>query len=301
MPRRILVTGANGFLGSRIVLRALQEAHQVRGLVRHKSDLSLLPSEGVEILCGDITDLEALKQAVEGMDALIHVAGVTPEKSPDWNLSRRVNVGGTENVIEACRTLGVGRLVQISSMSAFPENPSAYGKTKWEADEKLRASDLDFTILRPSIIYGPGDRGVYAKMVKELGKLPVVPVIGNGKGPMRPVHVDDVAWAAMAVLGQPNTIGNTYMLGGRDPMTMNDFLRATVEAQGKRARLLHLPVWLCRILAKTLALVSKNPPLTEDNIAGITMAQQVDNSAAERDFGYQPRAYREGLQTVSLA
>jgi nucleoside-diphosphate-sugar epimerase len=299
MSAKLLVTGANGFLGSRIVLRALEEGYQVRALVRGKSDLSLLPPEGVEIFRGDLTDAEALKQAAEGMDAVIHVGGVTPEKSPDWDLSRRVNVGGTENIITACHGAGIRRVVQISSMSAFPENPSAYGSTKYQADEVLRATGLDYTILRPSIIFGPGDRGVYAKMVKELMKLPFVPVIGNGKGPMRPVHVDDVAWAVVAVLERPNTIRKTYMLGGRDPMTMNDFLRATVEAHGKRARLLHLPVWLCRILAKTLALVSKNPPLTEDNIAGITMAQTVDNSAAERDFGYQPRGYAESLRQAA--
>jgi NADH dehydrogenase len=281
------------------VSRALEQGFQVRALVRSTSDLSLLPSDGYETVHGDVADLDAMKQAVEGVDAVIHTAGVTPERAPNRMLSFRINVGGTLNLLAACTKTGVRRFIQISSMSAFPENPTAYGNTKWQADERVRASKLSWTILRPSIIYGPGERGVYAKMVEQLKKFPFVPVIGNGEGPMRPVHVDDVASAAVAVIGDSKTFGKTYMLGGKDDMSMNEFLAETVEAMGKKPRLLHLPVWLCRILAKVLALVSKNPPLTEDNIAGIVMAQKPDNSAAERDFEYQPRAYRDGLETIS--
>lgn len=296
MPERILVTGASGFLGSRIVARALEAGYPVRALVRTTSDLSLLPTEGIELCRGDVTDSDAVRGAMAGMTAVIHTAGLTPEKAPDRALSFRVNVGGTENVIAACRNAEVRRLVHISSMSAFAQNPSAYGNTKWQADERVRASGLGYTILRPSIIYGPWGRGVFAKMVEQLRKFPVVPVIGNGEGPMRPVHVDDVAWAAVAVLGSQGTVGKTYMLGGKENLTMNEFLELTAEALGKKGRLVHLPVWFCRFLAWAFALITRNPPLTEDNVAGIVLARAVDNSAAEKDFDYRPRGYREGLR-----
>ncbi|MCL5269792.1 MAG: NAD-dependent epimerase/dehydratase family protein, partial [bacterium] len=123
-----------------------------------------------------------------GGEAVIHGAGVTAEGTPDEALSRRVNVEGAAALFEAARRAGVSRWIQISSMSAHPASTSVYGRTKLAADEFLRRSAPPprWTILRPSLIYGPGDQGLVAKTLRILRKLPVLPMVGSGRELLRP-------------------------------------------------------------------------------------------------------------------
>lgn len=294
----LLVTGASGFLGSAVVARARQRGLDVRAMVRRSSDLSLLgdlPDDAVAY--ADMTDAQALADALRGCDAVIHCAATTSSAAPDLELSRRVNVEGTRLLLEACAAQGVRRFVNISSQSAHDRNTSVYGMTKLEQDEAVRAAaDIEWTILKPSIIYGPQARGIFDKMVAHCRKLPAIPVIGSGLEPMRPIHVDDVADAALDCLEHGETIGRVYDLGGADELEFNDFLREILRALGLRKRLVHLPIPVAMALARALSLVMKNPPLTPDNVRGIQFAPSVDISAAARDFGFAPRSFRRGLR-----
>jgi NADH dehydrogenase len=183
-------------------------------------------------------------------------------------------------------------------LSANPANTSVYGRSKFAADEEVRRSGLEWTILQPGTIYGPGNRGLFAKMVRLTNGLPVVPVIGRGTQSMRPIHVDDVAEAALACLDHESTVGRTYTLGGRDVITFNDFLRRLMEAQGKRKPLIHIPLWFCFPAARVLSFFLKNPPVTVDNLVGLRQMAAPDIAAAERDFGFAPRAFTDGLQEM---
>lgn len=298
----LLVTGGNGFLGSAIVREALRRGLAARAMARENSDLSLL--EGVpreNLAFGDLTAPETLQAATRGCSAVINCAGATSETSPDMEHSRRLNVQGLKDLLAACRENSVRRFIQISSQSAQPENPSAYGKTKWEADQVLRAAEgFDWTILKPSIIYGPQLRGIFAKMVAHCDKLPVMPILGSGKELQRPVHVDDVAAAALDALNAPASIGNTYDLGGRDNMPFTDFIKAILRARGRNTPCFHLPIPIALAIAQILSLFLKNPPLTPDNVRGVKMAPFVDNTAAERDLNYRPRSFEEGLKEITV-
>jgi nucleoside-diphosphate-sugar epimerase len=343
----ILITGASGFLGRRLVVAAVQRGLRVRALVRDPSDHDVhralnpvhlvpvlrasqvmkrssreerrilarsvseepgcvigtdrMPTQGISeepgclIHQGDITDPATLGAALDGIDAVIHAAATTSEAAPDEALSWRTNVEGTRNLLEACRDAGVKRWIQISSLSANRANTSVYGRSKFAADEEVRRSGLRWTILQPGTIYGPGSRGLFAKMVRLTNALPAVPVIGSGTQLMRPVHVDDVAAATMACLDQEAAVGHTYALGGRDAITFNDFLRGILEAQGKKKALIHIPLWACFPLARVLSFFLKNPPVTVDNLVGLRQMTAPDIAAAERDFGFAPRTLAEGL------
>jgi NADH dehydrogenase len=205
-------------------------------------------------------------------------------------------VEGTRNLLAACRAAGVGRWIQISSLSANAANRSVYGRTKLAADEEVRRSGLRWTILQPGTIYGPGSRGLFAKILRLTNALPVVPVIGPGTQPMRPIYVDDAAAAALACLDHETTVGQTYALGGSDVTTFNDFLRGVVSAQGKWKPLVHIPLWVCFPAARVLSFFLKNPPLTVDNLVGLRQMTAPDIRAAERDLGFAPRSFAEGLQ-----
>jgi NADH dehydrogenase len=181
-------------------------------------------------------------------------------------------------------------------MSAHPGSTSVYGRTKLEADEVVRASRSDWTILQPSLIFGPGNQGLVAKTQALMKKLPVLPVVGRGKELIRPVFVTDVAHAALNCLESPITIHKTYMIGGADEIELNDFFRKLGARIGAKRPLIHLPIPMAMLIAKSLAIISKNPPLTEDNVRGVKEAQRVDIAPARHDFQYAPMGFDEALE-----
>jgi predicted dehydrogenase/nucleoside-diphosphate-sugar epimerase len=296
----LLVTGASGFLGSAVVHLARSRGMEVRCMVRASSSLRLLAGiPESAIVPADMGDPESLRKAVEGVSAVVHCAATTSISAPDLELSRRINVEGTRALLNACRETGVRRFVNISSQSAHPANPSVYGRTKMEADQEVRAAkDVDWTILRPSIIYGTAAKGIFDKMVQYCRKLPVIPIIGGGHEEMRPVHAADVAAAALACLDASAAIGKTYDIGGLDALEFNDFIGEILKALGKRKMRFHLPIPIALAIARVLSLLMKNPPLTPDNVTGIQTVQHVDISAAQRDFGFAPRSFAEGLREI---
>ncbi|MDX2176387.1 MAG: NAD-dependent epimerase/dehydratase family protein [Candidatus Sumerlaeia bacterium] len=299
MKKVVLVSGANGFVGS-AVCRALLAARNWTpvALAREGADSSLL-TPGVPVVRGEFHDRRSVAKALAEAkpEAVVHAAAVVSTGKPDMALSSRINVEGTRHFVDAAMEAGVRRWVQISSMSAHRANHSVYGGTKFLADEEVRRSDLAWTILRPSIIYGPARRGIFFKLVNLLRKLPVVPVVGPGREDMRPVHVDDLAMAVLMALDSPMAAGKAYMLGCAEAMTAREFFaRTAAAAKGRPAPVLPLPIWLCRIIAATGEALLANPPITRDNIEGVVKAQPVEIADAERDLGFRPRSYDEGLE-----
>lgn len=294
----ILVTGASGFLGSTVANLAASRELSVRALVRKNSDCSQLILAPEVLFIGDMQDHESLEHAVKGVDAVIHCAATTSATAPDPDLSQRVNVEGSRALVAACEKHHVRRYVQISSQSALAHNQSVYGRTKFQADEIVRASRLDWTILKPGLIYGPGKSGVFQKVVEFVDKFPVVPVLGSGQHEQRPVHVEDVAWAALECLKTDATIRKEYDLGGQSTLTFDEMIRAIMDGRGKRKPLAHLPLPLCMLLAKVLGTVMKNPPVTTDNVLGVRIAGHVDNTAAERDFGFNPKEFKSEMRAM---
>jgi nucleoside-diphosphate-sugar epimerase len=299
MTTRVLVTGANGFVGSAICRALIASGREAIALVREGADTSLLPS-GARVVHGEFHDAKSIARALEESkpEGVAHAAAVVSMGKPDLDLSMRINVEGLKTFLTAAETAGVRRWIQISSMSAHEQNKSVYGGTKWLADEALRASAMEWTILRPSIIYGPQRRGIFHKLTGLLRKLPVVPIVGSGREDMRPVHVDDVAGAVIAALDRPASVRGVYMLGCAEEMTCRDFFRETArQVRGNEPKLLPLPLWMCRIIAVVGEAVLPAPPITLDNVEGVTRAQRVDLSAAIRDLEFAPRPFREGLET----
>ncbi|MBN1866519.1 NAD-dependent epimerase/dehydratase family protein [Candidatus Sumerlaeota bacterium] len=296
----MLVTGASGFVGSAVVRLARSRGLAVRAMVQPQSRLDLL--EGVpadSIVRADMTEIDSLRRAVEGVRAVVHCAATTSVSAPDLELSRRVNVEGTDALLRACREAGARRFVNIGSQSAHKGNPSVYGRTKLEQDERVMGAEgIEWTILRPSIVYGAQAKGVFSKMADYCRKLPVIPVIGPGREEMRPIHVDDVAWAALACIEESRTVGRIYDLGGADVLEFNEFISEILAAIGKRKPCFHLPIPIALAIARTLSAVMKNPPLTPDNVTGIQTARHVSNRAAREDFGFAPRGFAQGLREI---
>jgi nucleoside-diphosphate-sugar epimerase len=295
---RLLVTGASGFVGSHVARAASERGNYVRCLVRASSDLSPLRALAVDLVPGDVTDKDSVRTAAAGIDSVVHCAAATSETAPDPAVSHRINVLGTQNLVEACAENRLDRLVLLSSQSATASNASAYGRTKLEAERIAAASGLRFTILRPSTVYGPGARGLFAKMARYVSRLPLVPVIGNGRQRFRPIYVGDLVTAILRCLESKEAIGKTYDLGGLDGVSFEQFIDGVGEVLGRKRAKVRVPIPICLGLARTLALLAKNPPLTVDNIIGITQMSECDISKAQQDFGFQPVTFKDGLRLL---
>jgi predicted dehydrogenase/nucleoside-diphosphate-sugar epimerase len=297
-----LVTGASGFLGSYIVSEARRSARPVRAMIRPTSYRGTLNIEDEHIVYGDVTNVASMVAAMEGCSAVIHCAAVITETVPDEALSWQTNVQGTENLLQACQQTGVRRLIHISTQATNETNTSVYGRTKHEADKRVQASGLDWTILKSAIIYGPGAQGLFAKITRLVNTLPLLPVIGPGQEELRPVMLHDVCYAVFSCLDNDHTIGQTYDIGGQDIVSFNAFVQAICLAQGKPVkRLLHIPLWLCQILAHALALVMHNPPITTDNLISLKLARGFSITPATEAFGYTPVHLEAGLKQTFQA
>ncbi len=313
---KILVTGANGFLGSWVVKMLLQQGHQVYSLVRAASDLSELQGLNTHFVYGDVTDISSLQKAFSGMDAIFHLAGVIAYKSSARAMMEKVNVQGTANVIEVCLQLKIPRLVHLSSVVAvgagftdlevLNENSiynishlnMGYFETKRKAEELVvkacRERQLNAVILNPSTIYGAGDarkgsRGMQLKVAQ--GKLKFFP-----KGGVNVVAVEDVV-AGMISAWKMGRNGERYILAGEN-LLIKDLFRIIAEEAGTKPPFLQLPSWLLHVLGFIGDFIEKcGGPATfsRENAYSATMYHWFDASKAKRDLNFQPRPAREAI------
>src|SRR5258706_6354744 len=189
----VFITGGTGFVGREIVRRLYAHGDSVRLLVRNPLSPTvrqLVPHYAHELKTGDVQDAETLRAAIEGCDAVIHLVGIIREVGTQT--FENVHARGTQNVIAAAQRAGVKRFVYMSALGTRANAVSRYHQTKWAAEEIVRGSGLDWTIFRPSIIYGPGDN--FVNLFANLSRFsPVVPLVGGGRSKFQPVSVENVA------------------------------------------------------------------------------------------------------------
>ncbi len=279
---KILVTGAAGFIGIRLVHRLLAEGHEVVAFVRTPRGELKLARPGLSVARGDMTDRDSLAKAVRGCQAVVHLANAT--LVTDWDRARAINVDGTRALLEEAKRAGVGRVVFTSTLSAVRERRGPYGQTKLEAEVVVRQSGLPFVILRPSLVYGVHGIGLVANLAAYLRGLPVVPVVGDGRTELDPIHMDDVNEVIVQCLTRDDVLGRAYDLLGPDRVTFDQFLDRLSAEIGVRKPYVHLPGGLMLLAARVATRLLAKPPVTEDNVLGLISPVKVDRESAFRDF-----------------
>src|SRR5574340_203801 len=279
-PWMILVTGGTGFVGDRIVARLLSAGKPVRVLAHARGD-----SPGAEIVRGDIRDLSAVSRAARECRAVVHLVGIIRERGEAT--FRRMHVDATRIVIQACQQAGVPRLLHMSALGARSGARSRYHRTKWEAEELVRVSGLPATILRPSVIFGPGG-GFLAELRKLVRGGPVIPIVGRGMSLLQPVWVEDVAACFAHALDNPDTIGHAYGLGGPETFGLEPLIELIAEVEGIRKPRVHLPVPLVRLAAATLGRLSSRFPLAADQLTMLLEDSVCDITPMQQTLGVNP-------------
>lgn len=296
---RLLVTGGTGFVGTHVINALLRRGHDVAVLARRPESVRNRYNHPVEARPGDVLDPASLERAMAGREAVIHLVGIIHERG-DQTFDRMHRVA-VENMVAALRAAGVRRLLHMSAMGSAEDSPSEYARTKAAGERVVRESELDWTIFRPSIIFGPGD-GFVSLLAEIVRHNPgFIPVIGSGTTRFIPVSVYDVARVFADSLEKPETVGRTYEIGGPRVFTLNEIYREIALAVGKRRKpLLHLPLWWGRFLAGRFESLARRgwipaPPLTRDQLRSLARDNTADVSETVRVFGTEWRELRPGL------
>jgi predicted dehydrogenase/nucleoside-diphosphate-sugar epimerase len=292
---RLFITGATGFIGQHLVARAVSERMMPTVLVRDTARLN--PFSGVcPVVKGDMNDFDALRLGARSADVAIHLASVT--RTSDPARSQQVNIEGTEALIAACRAERVRRIVALSTLSVHNAVVGPYGRTKREMEKLLLGCGLEVVILRPSLVYGPGEAGLFHRMTQSIERLPVVPIIGTGKQRVRPVHVSDVVEVILQCVRASHVIGRCYDIVGPEEVRFCEFVAQVSRIFGQRKRQVHIPAPVARFAAHAMARIFKEPPITLDNVIGATQVTVNNPSPAWRDFSIRPTSLRDGLATI---
>jgi NADH dehydrogenase len=291
---KVFVTGGTGFVGREMLRQLLAAGHAVRVLVREGSADKLEEPGKVEAHTGDINDAASLVGALEGCDAVIHLIGIIREFPGRGITFKKMHVSATENILEACDEQGVQRFLHMSSNGTRKNGSTAYHRTKWQAEELVHASGLDWTIFRPSLIFGQNSE--FVKMLTELiHRVPVVPVIGNGQYRMQPVSVAQVVESFVKALDMPETIGTTYHQGGSESYSYDVILDLTGRAMGREKVVkVHQPLFMMKPMIKMLQGFEQFP-ITEDQLKMLIEGNICDPGEWAQAFDLKPISYAEGI------
>ena len=291
---RVFVTGATGFVGGRVLRALLDAGHDVRALVRPGSVESARHTlEGVDIAEGDVL-ADDLDEHLKGIDAVIHLVGIIREDVRRNVTFERLHVEATANVIQAMSRRDVRRVVHMSALGGDIEGPTAYFRSKGAAEDLLRCSGLDWTVIRPSIIYGPGDSFV-SMLARQVRIAPVVPVIGDGEYQLQPVWASDVAQGFVQALSRDDSIGRRFDVGGSETITYDELLDKIGAALGRaRVPKIHLPLGMMRPIVRSLGRLSVSP-ITEGQLTMLLMNNTTDERPYFDFFDIEPTDLEEGL------
>jgi nucleoside-diphosphate-sugar epimerase len=290
----ILVTGAAGFIGKDVSRRLLEHGWRVKAMSRRAARTSFEFSERLELVHADMRDECSLQQAVAGVAVVVHLAAAKSDE-PE---SHDVNVRGAERLVKMCQTEGCCRVINVSTQSAEIAQKGKYARTKAAAEKVFHGSGLQVTTLRPSVVYGEDENGVFGTVLKCVRRLPVVPVLGDGCWLSAPVYVGDVSKAIIACIESDKTIGQVYSVGGPECIKFDTLIDRVCHFVGVRRRKLHIPFGLSLWAARILVAVWPKCPITVSNVLGSNQNTEIDIEPARKDFGFAPLSLDEGLALV---
>lgn len=280
MPAKsIFLTGGSGFVGSATLAELTGRGHRVHALVRDQP----IDRPGVTTVKGGLEDTAALDAGLAGCDAVVHLVGIIRETGTQT--FERIHVEGTRHVVERAKAAGVRRFVHQSALGARPDSASRYATTKFAAEELVRHSGLDWTVFRPSVIFGPD--GEFVKMVAAFARGERAPyafmpyfgvgVVGHTPRKLQPVDVRDVARALADAVERPDLVGQTVNLVGSQVVDWRQLYQVIGEAATPHPRpAVGLPVWYGRLLTtlvpKAWLPFNKSQVVMagEDNVADVT-------------------------------
>lgn len=288
----ILVTGAAGYVGNHLVRRLVEAGHPVRAMVRNRDKAEARLGDvrdRIEIVTADVTEPDTLAPAMQGVDTVIHLVAIAIESGAATY--ERINTQGTINVVDAAKAAGVRRFVNMSQNGARSDAPYPFLASKGKAQDYVAQSGLDWTAMRPSVIFGPQDEfaNVQARLIK-LTPL-VFPIVGDGSAKFQPVWVEDVVEATARSLDREDAVGQEYGLGGPEVLTYAEIVQRVLAALETQRLTIKVPVPVLRPVVKLMEIGLPNPPVTTSLLNMLNVENTIAHNALTEVFGIEPRAF----------
>ncbi len=294
----ILVIGASGFLGRHVARALLADGRTVRCMARDATRVRNLADAGCEVVQGDILDAASVEHALESVRAAyicIHTLSPQGANSSGQDFMD-VEKTGLQNIVRACETHDVRRLIYVTSIGIAPDAPSAWLRGRWQTEQFLLGSGLDVTVIRPGMIVGRGGTGFDA--IVSGAKRPVAIGLGNGKQRMRTVAVDDLAYYLVGVLDDPRSFGHHYEVGSDDVLTTDQMTDIAAEYLGRRHPVkIHVPRTLLGLFAPLIERVSRMPRGSFKGLAdSLPVDMSGDPTPIRTILGRSPQSYRQAVE-----
>lgn len=298
LPRlSIFVLGGTGFVGRHLCARLVRAGHDVTVLTRSRArhrDLLVLPT--LRLVEGDPYDAAALSGRIGGCDAVVNLIGIANERGRDGSGFHHAHVDLARQLVAACETAGIRRLIQFSALKADPEGPSHFLRTKGEAEQIVRESALDWSIMQPSVVFGPQDTFI-SRLARLVGRLRIVP-LARANARLAPVFVGDVAEAVLRALRSRAAIGKTYQLCGPRVFSMRELAQLVIQASGKPALIVPLSPSTAKLKSRLLDFFP-NRPFSTDNYLTLSVHSICDSSSPGlRELGVRPTALEPTLRRI---
>lgn len=294
---RIVVAGGTGFIGRQVVNRLLETGDDLVAVTTRDPEGDDPWSGRVERIQAFAGDALSLGRAFARADVVVHAIQFPNHPVEDPSKGRtylEVDGKGTQVAVSVAKAMGVRRFVYLSGAGAGQGRSQPWMRAKDMAEAAVRASGLEHTLLRPSWIYGPGDRSMN-RFVFFCRYLPLVPVIGDGSTPVYPVYVNDVARCVAEAVRREDARDKTWEVGGPERLTMDEVIRTVQRVLGKRRPLLHHPVPIMKLLVRPMALLP-NPILSPGAVDFVTQAVEIDPKPAAEYFSFPFKRLEEGLR-----
>ena len=283
----VLVTGAAGLVGIHTCRELTKKGWQVRALVRNPARAAMaLGQLPVEFRVGDARDATTLRNSLTGCGAVVHLAAIAIEKKGESY--RESNTAATERLISAARAESVARIIFMSQNGADSKSPYPFLRSKGVAQDSIKTSGLRWTILRPSVIFGPEDQfvNVLGRLIRLTPK--IFPLPNGGAARFQPIAADDVARAVRLSLEKKETVGQMYELGGAVPLTLREMTERILTAMGTTRILVSVPVKVLRPIVALAQRVLPNPPVTSGLLDLLALDNTVARNALTETFKIVP-------------
>ncbi len=314
---KVCVTGGTGFTGAALVERLLDDGHAVSVLDKQPGLIAeRLQKRGAELIYGSVTDPKVVAQAVKGCEVVFHLAAAFRELNVPDSVYKDVNVGGTRVVAEQSLQAGARKLVYCSTQGVHghitspPGNENSpiapadyYQQTKYEGELELpnfQDKGLEYTIIRPTAIYGPGDPGRFV-MIYRRAKKGVFPMFGAGRTYYHPVYIDNLVDAFVLAMPRGAGRGQAYIIADEQYFSLDELVKRVGKAIGVDVRVPHYPIWPLilggHIVEKVCKPFGITPPIFPRRVDWFRQVRAFDISKAKKDLNYRPRVgIDEGLR-----
>ena len=290
-----LVTGSAGFVGREVVRALRSQGVDVRCLVHTPGREQAFLGQQVEIHYGSVGDPASLRAALYDVQAVVHLVAVIRERG--GASFQEINKKGTENVVRAAVDAGVGHLIHISALGALDNPDYPYLFSKWQGEQAVIASGIPYTIIRPSIVFGPGDEfvTVLAGLVRAF---PLVPVAGSGRVRLQPIAAEDLSRCAAESVGRDDLKGKVLEIGGPQQLSYNEIVDVIVGTYGVTRVKVHVPLPVVLLMARVMGALLPESPATPEQLRMLSISNVAGLDTVHEVFGFTPRPLAGNIDYV---